>query len=355
MSMIGCFGKNNRGAPLFRELNQLDGRYVDLGTIHVPRRAHLAALVASVSPNLAQMKREARFAPPFLDETTLSCAALVAAKNVSEVLYWGATNLPVTQGSGIPFSIVTDGPFDPDDPSYPVEWRPQRWKTSYLTRQREVFQRAKHVFTLSEWARQKVISVHGLPPDQVTKCGWGPLACLFPPRLEPSSGTRLIVSVGSDWRRKGMDTVAEAGAALHANNPTVHTIIAGVPGNISLPERPGVSLLATHTPAPVVHSLMRAATCLVVAARFDASPHVIYEALQYGTPVVGTNVCGIPEGVDEPFGGKIASRTDASALVHTIEQLLAEDETTLRRSAFQSFVRSGGWGRAAQIVVGKLG
>lgn len=349
--MIACFGKNDRGAHLFAALTERDPRFVNLGTVQPARSAHLRGLVLSASPDLSQTKRDARFSPPFLAGTAAACAELTREKDVEAVLYWGATNLPIEAGAEVPYAIVTDGPFDPDDESYPVEWRPQRWGPHYLQTQREVFQKARHVFTLSEWARQKTIKVHGLSPDQVTRCGWGPLACFFPPRLESTGGTKLIVSIGSDWRRKGMDLVAEAGAKLHADDPNVHTVIAGVPGDLQLAKRPGVSLLATNTPPMVVHTLMRSAACLVISARFDASPHVIYEALQYGTPVVGTNVCGVPEAIDAPKGGAIAAAVDVPSLVDALRSVLNDDEAVRRRDAYETFVKSGGWGRAADIVL----
>lgn len=352
--MIACFGKNERGAHLFAALAQLDRRFVDLGVVRPSRRAHLAGLVSSVAPSIPEMKREARFSPPFLQGTTDACVELLQGKQVEEVLYWGATNLPVAPSSSIPFSIVTDGPFDPNDPSYPVEWKPRRWEKQYLATQRTVFERAKHVFTLSEWARQKILTVHGLPPEKVTKCGWGPLGCFYPPRLDASPGTKLILSVGSDWRRKGMDLVAEAGAILHAEDPSVQTVIAGVPGDLRIAPRPGVSLLATNTPAPVIHTLMRAARCLVVAARFDASPHVIYEALQYGTPVVGTNVCGVPEAIDAPHGGVVAESPDAPSLVHALRTLLQSDESECRMNARRTFIESGRWEASAEVVLARL-
>jgi glycosyltransferase involved in cell wall biosynthesis len=351
--MIACIAKNDRGRGVFARLRTLDARYHDLGFIEPDRGALWRGFLKSATPDLLQMKRDARVSPDFLNAVTARCVAALDAVNepIEALLYWGATNIPVDANKHkFPYFVVTDGPFDPDDPTYPIEWKPQRWAKTYFEMQRELYRGAAHVFGLSQWAADKVADVHGVARERVSKCGWGPLGNYGPPTLDPPTGKKLFLSVGSEWRRKGMDVVSEAGAAIHAENPDVETIIAGVPVDLQLPARKGVHLLATHTPSAVVHSLMRQATGFIIAARFDASPHVIYEALQYGTPVIGTRTCGVPEAIDEPNGGLVIEGPDASLLADAMRRLLAQDPKALRQSAYNTYLQAGDWQGCAERI-----
>jgi len=319
--MIACIGKNNRGRYLFEELNKIDGRFVDLGVIQEDRGALLSGFLKSATWDLGQMKRDARFSPDFRRAMTKQCVELIdsAPEPVEGVVYWGATNMPVDpKRHRFPWYVVTDGPFDPKDPSYPVEWTPARWSRSYFDDQAEVFHTATHVFTLSEWARKKIITVHGVSPDKVTKIGWGPLGCIGPPIQLPEGGKKIFLSIGSDWYRKGMDIVAEAGGLLAEERGDVETIIIGEPNGLNIKPRKGVTLIPQLLPWTVVHALIRQSTAVIVASRFDASPHVIPEALQYGVPVIGSNVCGIPEAVSDNC---VTKDNNPKTLVSTLSNL----------------------------------
>ncbi len=208
--MIACYGRNERGRPLFRALAALDDRFRDLGVADGSRTALFLGAALSVCPSFLRTKLDARFSPPFLFSAMARGSALLSAlpERPEAILHWGATVAPTEA----PYALVTDGPYDLEDPSYPEEWRPRRWSRFYLSLQRRAFQGAVRVFTLSEWARQKVLEVHGLPPARVVRIGWGPLGEPAP----PSEGPRrpLFVAVGSDWRRKGMDRVAAAARVI---------------------------------------------------------------------------------------------------------------------------------------------
>ncbi len=350
--MIACLAKNSRGEPLFQALAEIDERYKYLGQPKPQRAVLMRGFLSSVQADHLGMKRDARFSPIYLSQMSKECAAKIdaASEKLEAVVYWGATNLPLDPDRHkAPFFIVTDGPFDPDDPAYPPEWRPARWAGTYFETQRRIFSLATHVFTLSEWARDKVIRVHGLDESRVSKCGWGPIGNYGPPRLDPVGGKVIFLSVGSEWRRKAMDIVAEAGAKIHAENAEVETLIAGEPVDLELLSKPGISLLPYRVPAVAVHALMRQASCLVHAARFDASPHVLYEALQYGTPVIATRTCGVPEAIT-PESGLLIEHSDAPELAQAMRTFLTMDQAKLRAGAFQAYTRAGGWPAVAARI-----
>ncbi len=358
--MIACLAKVRRVRPLFEALESIDPEYRYLGGPVESKSALLKGAVLSAGLDLVKVRREARFSPVYLNDFAQQCWALIdkAPEKVVAVIYWGAVNSPVDPDRHqMPYFLITDGPFDPHDATYPVEWKPERWAKTYFESQRKIFQGAAHVFTLSDWARNKLLDVHKLEPSKVSKCGWGPLNNIGGPRLQPNPGKTLFVSIGSEWKRKGMDVLAESGSQLHKEHPC-ETIIVGPPVDLQLKPSAGVTLFPQAVPANICHSLMRDASALVIGSRFDASPHVIYDALQYGTPVIATRTCGIPEAVRDRENGFLVDKSEPGQFLDAMRRFVSADQAALRKSAYDSFVAAGGWAAVAahihQTVTGCL-
>lgn len=350
--MIACFSKNDRAYRLFDELHRIDSEFVNLGIVKASRRALRLGAASSVQPSIRQLRADMTFSPALAREMELKGSELMRANpGARAILYWGATNQPACMEEyPLPYFVVSDGPFDPNDESYPIEWKPARWRNDYFQRQRRVYGNAVHVFTLSEWAKQKLIRVHGIPEDRVTRMGWGPMHSVDAPNFE-LKGKPYFLSLGNEWHRKGMDIVAAAGAAFHAICRDAVTVIGGEPAGMSLPRRSeGVSLIPQSLPGVVAQTLIANARALIVASRFDASPHIIYEALQAGTPVIGSDSCGIPEAISAPRGGRIFRNGDIDALVAAMSEIWNQDIGRQRRDAYSVHLESGGWTSCAELV-----
>ncbi|MFZ2125731.1 MAG: glycosyltransferase family 4 protein [Candidatus Saccharimonadales bacterium] len=72
--------------------------------------------------------------------------------------------------------------------------------------------------------------------------------------------------------------------------------------------------------------IYKAADVFVLASENETFGQVFVEAMSSGTPVVGTNVGGIPEVISASRNGYLISPNDVSALAHRIEQLLGEKD-----------------------------
>ncbi|HVL40141.1 MAG TPA: glycosyltransferase family 4 protein [Fimbriimonadaceae bacterium] len=355
MPIVACLSKSPRASLLFSELAALDSSYRDLGFVSPSRKALVLGALGSLASDSRMVRLDARRSPQAARSLAQACQAKLdeLSEPIEAVLYWGATNWPGNPPD-TPFFLITDGPFDPRDPTYPVEWIPRRWPEGYFNLQSELFRRAEHVFTLSEWARTKILELHGVVPGKVTRIGWGPIGSIGGPMISLPPGTRYFLAVGHEWARKGMDLIADAGRRIHARQPDVQTILVGQPEGCEIPPMPGVVQVPHGLPMHVVHQLMRCATAVVVASRFDASPHVIYEALQYGTPVIGSRVCGIPEAISEPLGGHSCEPGSVDSVEEAMQMVLERDPVEARTSARGTYEKSGGWARCAERVHGVI-
>jgi glycosyltransferase involved in cell wall biosynthesis len=354
--MIACFAKHDRASVLFSELRKLNPAFKDIGVAGPDRSVVYLSALLSIRPNYRQFYTDTYFSP-FVARNMekKGCELLAHHPEASAVLYWGAMNFPMDlKQCALPYCIITDGPYDPDDRTYPVEWKPRRWSTNYFERQRRIYRGAEHVFTLSEWAREKLISVHNLPPEQVTRMGWGPMHAGGTPGFEMER-SGYFLSVGNEWARKGMDCVADAGARFHRKYPEARTIIVGNPRGLKIPTMPGVTQIPNALPGSEIQPLISNARCLIIGSRFDASPHVAFEALQAGTPVIGTAVAGIPEAVQEPNGGYVFPVGDVVALVASMEKIWTANVQSQRESAYRVYQQSGGWSGCARTIAEVMG
>ncbi|SEF52693.1 Glycosyltransferase involved in cell wall bisynthesis [Bryocella elongata] len=357
LALLVCVSKNDRAEPLFRAVAALVPGAMQLGRITPSKATKLLGAITSISPNMAQTRSDMEFSPAVaLAAQRLTEQKISSLRGVTHVLQWGAMYAPVRDARTISYSIVTDGPFDPDDASYPVEWKPRRWAAEYFARQRTIYREATLVFALSEWARRKLLALHDLEPQRVVRIGWGPMFDAAPsqPGDDSAAPKKLFVSIGNEWQRKGMDLVARAGARLHAEDGEVQAVVTGDPEGLTLEPAAGVTLLPRRLSLDEVESLLRSARALIVASRFDASPHIIVEALQLGVPVIGSDVCGIPEAVQPPIGGLTVPQGSDDELVEAMRSILAGDVSTQRDDALRAYAAMGGWPAVASRVVDAL-
>lgn len=148
--------------------------------------------------------------------------------------------------------------------------------------------------------------------------------------LEPTRP--LMLSIGSDFRRKGVDR------SMHALGSAAQLIAVGSHAgwrwawqarSLGLTER--VRLLQGRDDVP---RLLAACDLLLHPAREENTGTVIVEALASGTPVVCSAACGYAGFVAASGAGAVVPEPfDPAAFEHAISQALAAPKGTLRHAA----------------------
>ena len=140
-------------------------------------------------------------------------------------------------------------------------------------------------------------------------------------------GRCVLLSVGNLIELKGHDLVIRALEHL----PDCELLIVGE-GDLweslqSLAARLGVAgrirFLGAVPQSELVH-IYNASDMLVLASSNEGMPNVVLESMACGTPVVATNVGGIPEVVCAPEAGVIVQARDVESIVAGIRQLLKD-------------------------------
>lgn len=131
----------------------------------------------------------------------------------------------------------------------------------------------------------------------------------------------IILSVGRLVPWKGFSVLAEVMPDLLKNNPNFRLVIAGDgPEKDKIPSGGAVKLIGQveHSQMPVY---FRAADIFVLNSGYEGLSHVILEAMQYGTPVIASNIGGNPELIENNFNGFLVEYKNREQLKEAILKL----------------------------------
>jgi colanic acid/amylovoran biosynthesis glycosyltransferase len=153
----------------------------------------------------------------------------------------------------------------------------------------------------------------------------------FSPRERPP---RKLITVGGLERLKGIHCLLHALDELAKRDirPEVDVIGGGEEANAlaRLAARLGLSAQVRFRgwlPPDEVRRAMQTTTMLVhPSIRPDAMPTVLKEAIAVGTPVIASNLAGIPEILDGGSCGTLVPAGDVLALANAIQRLLGDAE-----------------------------
>jgi len=142
----------------------------------------------------------------------------------------------------------------------------------------------------------------------------------------PSGSERLfdtqVIFVGRLSREKGLDVLIEAARAVEG----AHFLIVG-----SGPEERRLKTYANERihllgrqPWERTIRLIRGSDALVLSSRVEGLPTVLLEAMAVGTPVVATEVGGVPEMIESGKEGLLVPANDVQSLVGGIISIISD-------------------------------
>lgn len=213
---------------------------------------------------------------------------------------------------------------------------------------REKIRYADNVITCCEFNRDFMQdlypSIAGEIASKTHVCYHGLDLAAFP-FVPDSRPPARIIAVGRLARFKGFDYLLRAAHLCRQRGVNVEVEIVG-----DGPEAGALKALAAelgiadrvtfrgYIPFSDVRTAMSRATVLVHPSDGlgDGLPNVLREAMAVGTPVIASNVAGIPEALDDGRCGSLVPPKDVAALAQAIERLLGDEE---RRRRFATLGR----------------
>jgi glycosyltransferase involved in cell wall biosynthesis len=151
-----------------------------------------------------------------------------------------------------------------------------------------------------------------------------------PPKSEPGGP---VVFIGRLTHQKGVDVLIDAAARLPP--ATSFVVVGDGPERAPLEERavrvaPGRFRFAGRQDRGAVLDAVRGASVVVLPSRaYENQPLSVLEALALGVPVVGTDIGGIPELLEDGVTGRVVPIDDPRALASGLEDVLASPDRAM--------------------------
>ena len=234
---------------------------------------------------------------------------------------------------------------------------------------RRTLRHAARVICVAESLRTFAISL-GVDPAKAVTIPNGIDPEIFYPRDRAASrrkygiadDQRVILSVGALIERKGHHRVMRALHELRAEGVRACLVIVGSAGPEGTYEEPLRKLAAElglqdqvrflgQVAPEALPELMSAADVLCLATTREGWPNVVHEALACGTPVVATDVGGIPDMIPSEEYGMVVPVNQAAALRDALRKALAR---CWDHGAISARARARSWDQVAAEVLAQM-
>ena len=190
---------------------------------------------------------------------------------------------------------------------------------------KQFYENCAGIFTMSEWLRKDLVERTGLPASKVHHVGGGSNIDVSRIDYSRKEGNKFLF-VGKVWDLKNGDLVVEAfkqlSAAYPDRKPQLYIAgpekepagIAGFENIVYLGRLSYDELIAYYNLCDY----------FVMPSRHDAYGLVFVEALCFGLPCIGKNLCAMPEFIQHGQNGYLLEQDDVQELQGLMEKLLLE-------------------------------
>ena len=202
-------------------------------------------------------------------------------------------------------------------PTFLVERKNRKAKAFY--------EQCAGVFTMSEWLQKDLVERTGLPADKVHHVGGGSNIDVSRIDCSKKEGNKFLF-VGKVWDLKNGELVVDAFKALSAAYPDrkIQLYVAGPetePASIGGCENIIYLGRLTYDQLIAYYNLC---DYFVMPSRHDAYGLVFVEALCFGLPCIGKNICAMPEFIQHGKNGYLLEHDDPQELRLLMEKLLLD-------------------------------
>ena len=189
---------------------------------------------------------------------------------------------------------------------------------------------ARRVLFRNHWAAEGAIAEYGLDRNRVGYVG--NYGLIEPPSADSFDNGQEFLFASTNFQLKGGFTVIKAFDRLRKKHPAIRLVIVGdrPPRRISSNE--GVSYIGSlrkeiPKERAKLSTILARARALVHPTTADTNPMILIEAGYFGCPSISTNICGIPEIVeDEVTGILLDLPPSVGSVAEAMERMLTDDQ-----------------------------
>jgi glycosyltransferase involved in cell wall biosynthesis len=200
-----------------------------------------------------------------------------------------------------------------------------------VAQERKVYERASLIFVMSDWLKNSLIRDFGIAEEKIVTTYAG--TNLPAEDLEKTYDGKTVLFVGNEFERKGGPVLLEAFKNVKKEINGARLIIVGT--NLDIRED-GVKVKGRVTDPEELSKSFREASLFVLPSFFEPFGIVFAEAFAFKTPCIGTNICAMPEIIEEGQGGFLVPINDPKALADRMIMLL-NDQTLSKKMGHYGF------------------
>jgi len=225
-----------------------------------------------------------------------------------------------------------------------------------IKKEQQVAMLSDAVIAVSNSVKKELVTRYGIPEGKIVVIPNGVEVNLFRPSAERE---KQILYVGRQTAHKGLPYLLQAFAEFVKANEKFRLVLVGErleggvdPSLVKLSRNLGIADKVEFTGRLLeddVRVIMGRAECLVLPSLAESFGMAILEAMASETPVVATNVGGIPDVVQDGLNGLLVRPADPHALAESLDQVVSDSR--LRRRLIQNGVRTCrdfSWEKVAQ-------
>jgi len=221
----------------------------------------------------------------------------------------------------------------------------KRWEQH----ERSIYQKASHIFTMSEYAKTSLLDDYFVSQDKVKVVGAGPNLREIPtPNEKRLHRSKVLLFVGVDFVRKGGPQLLEAFMKVRHAHPTAELHIVG-PDLKTSHENVILRGFLGHETMSKVYS---DASLFVMPTLQEPFGLAFLEAMAYQLPCIGTNVEAIPEIIDHDSTGFLVTPGDVEQLSRAIITLLNSPDLMkeMGMKGYQRILERYNWNTVADEI-----
>ncbi len=230
------------------------------------------------------------------------------------------------------------------------------WNHRLMENEKKLAAISDAVIAVSHSVKMQLVERYGLPARKIHVIHNGVAADQYHPSRKHQN---IILYVGRQTAHKGLPYLLEAFARFSKSHREYTLVLVGErleggvdPSLIQLSKRLGIRRGVKFTgrlPESQAKKILARARCLVLPSLAEAFGMTVLEGMASGTPVIATNVGGIPEVLRNGRNGLLVPPADAIALANSMERIASDPK--LRRRLMDGGIRTSRqftWDETAQ-------
>ncbi len=200
-----------------------------------------------------------------------------------------------------------------------------------IAQEKMVYEKAALIFSMSDWLKKSFVHDFGLQEEKIITVYSG--ANLKVEDFDKNYDCKTILFVGKNFERKGGRTLLEAFRIAKKKIKDAKLIIIG--SNLNISEE-GIEVKGLITDKNELADYFKQASLFVLPSLFEPFGIVFAEAFAYKNPCIGSNICAMPEIIEDGKGGFLVPPNDYKILADRIITLL-EDENLSKKMGDYGF------------------